>query len=434
MSSSLERNANGANRPAATTMASADALQPAEAVAAGGNGAAADPAPTQTLAAGGGGKEGALSVLAADGQPLLQTVRGSVGLNGVLKHVFARIGGGAVGGILQLFDRSGKQTVHLDGTNGSLSLVSQLAVRGKDNADQFILGATSDRSGMFIGSPGRPALVQLTTGGNPGPTIEIDGARNAMLFLAKGTRTDSVLELNGNAGSATAGGSGVDGTVSARTAGNKVTVQLQAASGSVQVGGNGTNGTVSVRGADGMPLLELLGRDSESVMGLGQPNRPGRISMFSAKGEAIRLDGAAGDNRLATADSAEEFDPVSEDIEPGTVMVIADDGRLAPCRQAGDTRVAGVVSGAGAFKPALVLDRRETGAPRLPIALMGKVYCWADASAGAIGAGDLLTTGETRGHAIKAPDAARATGAIVGKALAPLASGRKLIPILVSAR
>ncbi|MGH8628076.1 MAG: hypothetical protein ACREYC_23365 [Gammaproteobacteria bacterium] len=40
--------------------------------------------PTQALTVGGNGKDGTLSVLAADGQPLFQTVRGSVGLNGAL--------------------------------------------------------------------------------------------------------------------------------------------------------------------------------------------------------------------------------------------------------------------------------------------------------------------------------------------------------------
>ena len=394
---------------------------------------AGDAAPTQLLSAGGNGKEGVLSVLAADGQPLLHTVRGSVGLNGALKHVFARIGGGAVAGILQLFDRNGKQSVHIDGSNGSLSVGSQIVVRGKDNADQFILSATSDRSALFIGSPDRPGSVQITTGGNPGPTMELSGERNALLFLNKGSRTESVVELNGNTAAVVAGGNGKSGAVVVRASDGQPAVEMRG-NATVQVGGSGRNGTVSVRGADGMPLLELLGRDNESVMGLGQANRPGRISMYSAKGEAIRLDAASGDITLNNADCAEEFDVVSLDIEPGTVMVVAADGRLAPCRQAYDTRVVGVVSGAGSYRPALVLDRRDTGAPRLPIALMGKVYCWADASGGAIGAGDLLTTGEVSGHAIKASDLARATGAIVGKALAPLAAGRKLIPILVTAR
>jgi len=46
--------------------------------------------------------------------------------------------------------------------------------------------------------------------------------------------------------------------------------------------------------------------------------------------------------------------------------------------------------------------------------------------------GDLLTTSATPGHAMKATDNARAFGAVLGKALAPLPSGKGLVPILVT--
>ena len=86
--------------------------------------------------------------------------------------------------------------------------------------------------------------------------------------------------------------------------------------------------------------------------------------MFGAKGEAIRLDAAAGDIMLSNADCAEEFDLAEPDVEPGTLMVLADDGRLVPSSKPYDTAVVGVVSGAGACRPGLVLDRRDTGAAR----------------------------------------------------------------------
>ena len=63
---------------------------------------------------------------------------------------------------------------------------------------------------------------------------------------------------------------------------------------------------------------------------------------------------------------------------------------------------------------------------------MGKVFCKVDASFGAIAAGDLLTTSTTCGHAMKASDAQQAFGAVIGKAMRPLALGQGLIPILVS--
>ena len=63
---------------------------------------------------------------------------------------------------------------------------------------------------------------------------------------------------------------------------------------------------------------------------------------------------------------------------------------------------------------------------------MGKVFCKVDASYGPIEAGDLLTTSDTPGHAMKAGDPARTSGAVVGKALRGLRDGQGLIPILVS--
>src|SRR5208282_544138 len=83
---------------------------------------------------------------------------------------------------------------------------------------------------------------------------------------------------------------------------------------------------------------------------------------------------------LANADCAEEFDVASPvGAEPGTVMVIGDDEALHPSSEPYDRRVAGVVSGGGDYKPALLLDRRASSRLRSPVALVGKVCCKVDA-------------------------------------------------------
>jgi hypothetical protein len=136
---------------------------------------------------------------------------------------------------------------------------------------------------------------------------------------------------------------------------------------------------------------------------------------------------------LTGADCAEEFDvEFSAAIDAGTVMVVVEDGALRPSAKAYDRRVAGVISGAGEYRPALILDRRSSADGRLPIALVGKVYCKVDADNGAIEVGDLLTTSPTPGHAMKASDPSRAFGAVLGKALRSLKSGKGMIPILVA--
>lgn len=139
-----------------------------------------------------------------------------------------------------------------------------------------------------------------------------------------------------------------------------------------------------------------------------------------------------GDIRLANADCAEDFDIADDAIEAGTVMVLGEDESLHRSCYAYDKRVAGVVSGAGEYKPGIVLDKQDGKSNRMPIALLGKVYCKVDAGYAPIEVGDLLTTSPSPGHAMKASDHMKAFGAVIGKALRPLNDGQGLIPILIA--
>jgi hypothetical protein len=142
-----------------------------------------------------------------------------------------------------------------------------------------------------------------------------------------------------------------------------------------------------------------------------------------------------GDITLDGGDCAEQFDvqPASAaHVTPGTVVVIGDDGALRRSIIAYDRRVAGVVSGAGDYRPGIILGRKDGGDGRPAVALVGKVACKVDASYGAIEIGDLLTTSDTPGHAMRAADPALAFGAVIGKALAAVPGGRALVPILVA--
>ena len=95
--------------------------------------------------------------------------------------------------------------------------------------------------------------------------------------------------------------------------------------------------------------------------------------------------------------------------------------------------VAGIISGAKGLAPGMVMQAEgQTHADgEHPVALTGRVWCWCDASFGAIEPGDRLTTSATPGHAMKAADSQRAIGAVIGKAMTPLADGRGLVLVLV---
>lgn len=140
-----------------------------------------------------------------------------------------------------------------------------------------------------------------------------------------------------------------------------------------------------------------------------------------------------GDVQLTGADCAEQFDAAQAAwLEPGTVVVIDERGALAECGEAYDRKVAGVVSGAGECRPGVILDAGPSRKGRVPVALVGKAYCKVDAGLAPIEVGDLLTTSGTPGHAMKATDANKAFGAVIGKALRPQRQGQGLIPILIA--
>jgi hypothetical protein len=144
------------------------------------------------------------------------------------------------------------------------------------------------------------------------------------------------------------------------------------------------------------------------------------------------------------ADFAENFDvnvattgdeePTAQ-VEAGMVVSIdpVNPGKLQLSTRSYDRRVAGIISGAGGVKPGMMMSQTGTLADgQHPVALSGRVYCYVDASQGAIEPGDLLTTSSTPGHAMKATDAAKAQGAIIGKAMTGLKEGKGLVLVLVT--
>lgn len=139
---------------------------------------------------------------------------------------------------------------------------------------------------------------------------------------------------------------------------------------------------------------------------------------------------------LNRGDLAERFPLASNSNEcAGMVMVLGQDGKVSPCSREYDSSALGIVSGAGPLKPAITLHPgRNAAEASVDIALVGTVYCWVDADPSAVNPGDLLTTSAVEGHAMKATDATRLAGAIIGKALTGLSSGRSLIPVVVMLR
>jgi hypothetical protein len=137
---------------------------------------------------------------------------------------------------------------------------------------------------------------------------------------------------------------------------------------------------------------------------------------------------------ITGADLAEKF-PTTETLEPGTVVEIDPDnpGHLRKAQGAYNKRVAGVVAGANGLSKGIILGNLEGSENHTPIAISGRVWVYADATHEAIEPGDLLTTSDMPGHAMKASDPTRAHGAVIGKAMTRLEKGKTgMVLVLVN--
>jgi len=125
-----------------------------------------------------------------------------------------------------------------------------------------------------------------------------------------------------------------------------------------------------------------------------------------------------------------------ETIIPGTLLCIDKEieGNLIPSDKSYDKNIAGVVSGAGGINTGMVMGQEGTLASGdTQVAISGRVYVYADATKQEIKPGDLLTSSDTPGHAMKATKRKKSFGAIVGKALTSLPKGEiGLVLVLIN--
>lgn len=374
----------------------------------GGNGASADlelrDAAGQVRVALAGGSH-RLRLFAADGSAVAE-----LGPNGNLSL------GGPGGGDGDLYLRDTAQVIRIE-----LDAGNQL-IRFRNAAGQEV-GRLGDNANLRLGGNGSDGDIVLSDAEGT-VRIELDATRHVLRFRNASGQEVGNLGPNANL---TLGGNGSDGDVDLydtngrrrllmSAEGNSLSAWDAAGNRTFEFGGN-SNIRMGGHGTDGDILLYPSGAND----------------IFSDGDATIHLDANAGDITLRNADCAEEFEVLPwVAAEPGTVMALGEGGALRPTRQAHERAVVGVVSGAGSYKPGIVLDRQPGQGHRRPIALMGKTWVKVTDEGGPIAIGDLLTSAGTEGHAMRAGDPARCFGAVIGKAIAPHAAGSGLIPMLIA--
>jgi len=328
------------------------------------------------------------------------------------------LGGPASGGgaALILKNSDHKETVLLDADEeGGADNAARMTLGNAQNEDTVILDAHDGTSG------GGLVRLQDVSGDD---RVQLDahgeyGGAELRLWTAGGQDT-ALLNAHRSTGGAVLYLAKPDG---------ERTVSLSS--------GAGDNGaSLFLHNADGDLTVAVEGDGAQDE---------GRIMLLNASSEpTILLDAdweGTGEGRVVTStlmitggsDLAEPFEVPGEGVEPGMVLSIDPDrpGKLRLSRTAYDRTVAGVVSGAGGLKAGLLMVQDRPQVAGHAVALSGRVYCLADATYGAIRPGDLLTTSDTAGHAMRVARHRRARGAVLGKAMSPLEEGRGLVLVLV---
>ncbi len=177
----------------------------------------------------------------------------------------------------------------------------------------------------------------------------------------------------------------------------------------------------------------ILNNDYQLAFSSGQSGASGNTVMTLSTSGDLTVDGHINAHSTThVADIAEPFDLVQKDaIEEGDVVVIdmANPNKLKKSTKAYDTTVAGVIS--SPRTNALIAGSRRDGSKDKPLALAGRVYVKATSANGAVGVGDLLTTSNLPGHAMRCKDRVSCVGSVIGKALEPLEKGNGRILMLV---
>ncbi|MBK8269456.1 MAG: hypothetical protein IPK83_14585 [Planctomycetes bacterium] len=343
---------------------------------------------------------------------------GQISLYDTNESLRSQLTSSTAGGQLTMYNSVADSTIQLSGGNGnieaegSISKISSAgdikATLGTNGTDQGAL-RTYDASGdqtVVVGSNGAlnsGGLVNVHMANSiwPGMTVDGDDGNSGRLTLYRASNDDSIIIDANSVGSS--------GQISMQDGDGSETVEILAAETTT------TGAQIVLRNAAGVSEIEL---DAE----FGVTGDPGRIIT-----PVLQITGGA--------DLSEQFE-IQGDFDSGMIVCIDEHnpGKLAVSSSAYDSKVAGVVSGAGGVRTGLLMGQREKTEVdgKNAVALTGRVYCWADATHGEIKAGDMLTTSSTPGHAMKAADREKAHGAVIGKAMQPLKSGKGLILVLVN--
>ena len=180
-------------------------------------------------------------------------------------------------------------------------------------------------------------------------------------------------------------------------------------------------------------VLAFVESGSDSgYLGIADSGGSQRVILKVEKGQGVvAVDGTA------IHDYAEILDLATrEGIRAGSVVAWDPDASgLVPASVSNARRVVGVISGAGKFRPGMVIGSRTDGSKDFPVAVSGVIYARVSGEAGPVEPGDLLVPSSAAGVGMRAADPRATAGTVFGKALEPWSgAGEGLVLMLVMNR
>ena len=289
-------------------------------------------------------------------------------------------------------------------TGNDANAILNVTQNGSGHGIEGITSATSPGKAGVYG-----ATASVTGAGTPNGTPGVFGRSSSSFGVVGFSNTDDGVY----------GRSNEEYGVRAESAGSKAAIFALASGGTstshgVQASGYyGVSASGSSRGVSAFGPIGVYG-DSSTAGGFGLYT-PDRLFVGTS------------------ADLAEHM-PAAVGVEAGDVVVIDPDHdeRVIKSYKANDSALAGVIS----TYPAMLIGAMES-ASDTPLALAGRVPVKVSAENGAIRRGDLLTTSDTPGHAMRATPIEvngiefYAPGTIIGKAMEELETGTGTVIVLI---
>jgi hypothetical protein len=291
---------------------------------------------------------------------------------------------------------------------------------------------TQSSSNVGIGTTVPTTLLQLGaqgTGGNMTQKVSLPGVYNfENVYLGQYGNGDSGLEFINHTGISNSYGVKLETNIDSYVEGLQIQLAPSVSS----------YGTLSYSTA-----MTILANGGNVGIGTTAPGSKleinGGVKLTSGSGGSMTFaDGTvqstAWTGAVCGGDYAESVDVTGnrKDYQTGDVLVIASgaEGDVAKATEPYSTMVAGIYS----TKPGVV-GRRQTSSKNpgeIPMAMVGIVPTKVSAENGPIRRGDLLVTSSSVGYAMKGTDRTRMLGAVIGKAMGSLDSGKGVIEVLVT--